>query len=202
MIPTISRHALSPAWSSKCKCHPPLDLFLLYFSFKLLQPFLASSFPADQLTGDICYWVKWHLGKVCFSWRYWTMAMSPHWCTPPYARLWYLVGCSWGSLSLTKAELCSPAKLPSPYHSRPTLLSLLSKAQGFNYTDGQERGWLAASRQTMITLACGPGGRQVVCGERGPLEGRWKTLLTVCMSQEKWICDPCVKTVTEGTVAL
>lgn len=36
-----------------------LSVFLaLLLSVKLLQPFLAPSFPADQLSGVLCYWVK------------------------------------------------------------------------------------------------------------------------------------------------
>ncbi|ROI81957.1 Calcium/calmodulin-dependent protein kinase type II subunit gamma [Anabarilius grahami] len=48
-----------------------------------------------------------------------------------------------------EADPCSLAKPPLPYHSSSQLFLLPSpRAQGLNYMDGQERGWLAASRQT------------------------------------------------------
>ncbi len=108
----------------------PLIRLSIFFSLalsllvKLLQPFLAPSFPADQLTGVLCYWVKWHLSKVCFSCRYRTPVTclcSAHLCAlhlrqnKEVWRGWrFLDRCP---VSSTKADPCSLAKPPLPYHS-------------------------------------------------------------------------------------
>lgn len=74
--------------------------------------------------------------------------------------------------SLAKADLFSP---PSPHPSTPlnTHPHPLAESAGVCYMDGQERGWLAANRQTWCRVAhgastCQPGGRD----ERRPTGGQ------------------------------
>lgn len=91
-----------------------------------------------------------------------------------------------GPVSSTKADSCSLAKPPLPYHS-PFNSSFFPRPERRGLTTRTGRsgvGLLPVVRPDVagarVSAEC-----QVVCGEGGPLEGRWTTLLTVSLSQEK-----------------
>lgn len=88
---------------------------------------------------------------------------------------------------LTKADPCSLAKPPLPYHSSSQLFLLPSpRAQGLNYMDGQERGWLAASSQTRCSWRTCPVSARWSAGKEAPWRADGRHCWQCLWVRRKW----------------